>query len=302
MGICKYCGQRAGLFSTQHKECLQEAEKNQALGIKVIRALIEVAAKNKDVAAGLVNQINNASSTYKLTSEIVGRTILATLDDVSREEPIEPSVAEVLLQSCEAILGDWEKILPESPYYATYRPTVLNLFLSRNLCCLMKGEKFSAATTPCDVVLQKGEVRLAEFGTVIYSKTVMVSSHSGGYNGVSVRIASGLYYRFGGYSGNTVSYPDLQPIDNGFFVATNMGMVFAGQNTTFRVPYQSVIRFKAYPDGLGFFRSAESGREEIFTVVDPVRTKPGFTVATAITLPVGWFLYNLVTFLTANPQ
>jgi hypothetical protein len=302
MGICKYCGQSAGRFFSEHKECFEEAEKNQALGINVIRALVKVAAKDKDVAIGLADKINNFASTHKLAPELIGRTLLATLDDVSREEPIEASVGELLIQSCEAILGDPEKVLPGSPYYATYRPTLLNLSLSCNLWCLMKGEKFSALRTPCDVVLQKGEVRLAEFGTVIYSKTVMVSSHTGGYSGISVRIASGLYYRFGGYSGKTVSYPDLQRIDNGFVVATNMGMVFAGRNITFRVPYQSVIRFKAYPDGLGFFRSTESGREEIFTVVDPVRTKPGFTAATAITLPVGWFLYNLVTFLTTSPQ
>src|SRR5271154_6144692 len=119
MGTCKYCGQSAGLFSSQRKECFQEAEKNQALGIKVVRALIEVAAKNKDAAALLTNQINNAALTYKLAPVIVGRTILATLDDVSRAEPIESSVAEFLTQSCEAILGDWEKVMPGSPYYAT---------------------------------------------------------------------------------------------------------------------------------------------------------------------------------------
>jgi hypothetical protein len=302
MGTCKYCGQSAGLFSSQHKECFEEAEKNQALGIKVIRALVEVAATNKDVAAGLTGQINKAASTYKLAPEIVGRTLLATLDDVSRAGPIESSVAELLGQSSEAILGDCDNVLPGSPYYSTYRPTILNLGLSRNLWCLMKGEKFSALPTPCDIVLQKGEVRLAEFGTAMYRKTVMVSSHAGGYNGVSVRIASGLYYRFGGYSGNHVSYPDVQNIDTGFIVLTNIGMVFAGQNTTFRVPYRSVIRFKAYPDGLGFFRSAGSGREEIFTVVDPVLTKSPFMPADAVTLPVGWFLYNLVTFVTAQNQ
>lgn len=213
MGICKYCGQSAGLFARWHKECIQEAEKNRSLGAKVIRALIEVAARDKQAATELSNQINKTASTYKLEREIVGHTLLAALDGASREEPIETGVAELLLQCCQAILGDWEKIAPHSPY-TTYRRTVLNLGLSRNLWCVMKGEKFSAVPTPCDIVLQKGEERLAEFGTVMYRKTVMVSSHSGGYNGVSVRIASGLYYRFGGYSGQQVAYPNVQNIDS----------------------------------------------------------------------------------------
>jgi hypothetical protein len=131
----------------------------------------------------------------------------------------------------------------------------------------------------------------------------MVSSHVGGYNGIGVRVASGLYYRFGGYAGNTLSYPELQNLDSGFFDLTDKSMYFGGQQTTFRVPYDSILRFKAYPDGLGFFRTIGTGREEIFTVVNAILSSPSgspFNPNTATTLQVGWFLYNLVTFLTTR--
>jgi|SRR5580692_2940621 hypothetical protein len=96
---------------------------------------------------------------------------------------------------------------------------------------------------------------------------------------------------------------DLRYLDNGFFVLTNKNMYFAGQRTTFRVPYNSILRFKAYPDGLGFFRSIGAGREEIFTVVNPNLTPLSglrYFPKNAVTLHVGWFLYNLVTFLTTR--
>jgi hypothetical protein len=225
---------------------------------------------------------------------------------MSREEPLETTAAEYLLGLCEEILGKAEETPPGSPFYHSYHLTLLNLGLSRNLCLIMQGKK-AELPTPCDVVLQPGESRLAEFGTVLYRKSVMVSSHTGGYNGVGVRVASGLYYRFGGYAGHTVSSPEMQNVDNSFLILTDRGMYYAGQQTTFRIPYNSILRFKPYPDGLGFFRNVGGGREEIFTVINATLTSLATSGSpyhpdNAITLHVGWFLYNLVTFLTTPKQ
>ena len=299
MATCIYCGKKAGFFSKYHETCFAEAEKNRNLGAKVIGALIEVALKDKQAASALDSRLSKTVSQYKLSSECVGQTVLTKVDELSREEPLDTAAAEYLLQLIEKTLGKADKIPPGSPFYPSYDMTLLNLSLSRNLWLIMQGKKVVALPTPCDVVLQPGENRLAEFGTVLYRKSVMVSSHIGGYNGVGVRVASGLYYRFGGFAGRTVSSPEVQNVDYGFWVLTNKGMYFAGQQTTFRIPYNSILRFKAYPDGLGFFRSVGAGREELFTILNGVLSSaPDHFVP----LHVGWFLYNLATFLTTPNQ
>jgi hypothetical protein len=298
VATCKYCGKNVGFFSEYHEACFLDAEKNRNLGVKIIRALIEVAMKDAQPAAELQGELSKVVSQYKLSSEVVGQTVLGKVDELSKEEPLETKSAEYLLQVCENILGDSEKILPGSPFYPSYGTTILNLGLSRNLWLIMQGKK-AELPTPCDVVLQPGENRLAEFGSVMYRKSVMVSSHTGGYNGVGVRVASGLYYRFGEYAGHTVSSPELQNLDFGFWVLTNTAMYFGGEQTTFKIPYNSILRFKAYPDGLGFFRSTGAGREEIFTVLDPILSQASHH---PVALNVGWFLYNLATFLTTPKQ
>jgi hypothetical protein len=299
MAACIYCGKKVGFFSKYHEACFSEAEKNRDLGVKIISALIEVAMKERQPASELQGQFSKIVSQYKLSSEVFGQTVLGKVDELSKEEPLETTSAEYLFQLCEHILGDSEKILPGSPFYPSYAPTMANLGLSNNLWRIMQGKSVVEMPTPCDVVLHAGENRLAEFGSVIYRKSVMVSSHTGGYNGVGVRVASGLYYRFGGYAGHTVSSPEMQNLDFGFWVLSNKSMYFGGEQTTFQIPYNSILRFKAYPDGLGFFRSTGAGREEIFTVLNPVLSKASHQ---PVALNVGWFLYNLATFLTTAKQ
>jgi len=305
MATCPYCGQKAGFFSKYHEACFLEAEKDRKLGVEAIRAVVEAAFTVIEPTPERQVLFSNIVSRYRLSPDVVGDAVLGKVDELSRETPLETTAAEYLSQLCEDILGDSDKIPPKSHFYHPYKLTLLNVALSRNLWLVMHGagKAIRGYPNPCDVVLQPGEDRLAEFGTVQYRKSVMVSSHTGGYNGIAVRVASGLYYRFGEYAGHTVSSQEVQYLDNGFFVLTNKSMYFAGQQTTFRVPYNSILRFKAYPDGLGFFRSIGAGREEIFTVVNPNLTPLSglrYFPKNAVTLHVGWFLYNLVTFLTST--
>jgi hypothetical protein len=249
-------------------------------------------------------QLKKIASQYgHLSPDAVGQAVLDQVDELSRNEPLEGAVAEHLRQLCESLLGKVEDIPHDGPFYPQYPRTIMNLICSANLWTVMQG-KALVWSEPCDFVLQPGEFKAAEFGTVLYQKSVMVSSHAGGYNGMGVRVASGVYYRFGGYAGHTVSTPELQDVDAGFLVLTNRSINFGGQQTSFRIPYSSILRFKAYPAGLGFFRGAGAGREEIFTVMigsigqcnDLMR--PGWLPKDGIPLDVGWFLYNLVKFFT----
>jgi len=302
MAICIYCGKKAGFFSEYHEACLVEAENNRNIGAQKIKEQILAAPDRNEPCSKVKDEVSQLASQYKLSPEVVVQAVVTGVDELSREEPLTPTKFDYLLHLCEELLGKIENIQP------SYYPLIFNASLSNSLWLIMHGQKVNVPTA-CDVVLQADERRLAEFGTVLYRKSVLVASHTGGYNGVSVRIASGLYYRFGGFAGQTLPH-EVQNIDNGFLTLTNKAMFFGGQQATFRIPYSSILRFKAYPDGLGFFRGIGGGREELFTIVDVWQThgvgydgtlvppSAHYNVEQAVTLPVGWFLYNLVVFLT----
>ena len=60
-----------------------------------------------------------------------------------------------------------------------------------------------------------------------------------------------------------MSSPEIQNIENGFFVLTNKSMYFAGQHTTFLYSLRFILSLEAYPDGLGLFRSIGAGFSEV---------------------------------------
>jgi hypothetical protein len=309
MAICPYCGISAGLFSKYHGSCFQLAEIRRATAVQEIKDVVLAATRENQPCSAARDEVRRLASQYKLPQDVVGQAVLSGVDELSREEPLTPVKDEYLNRLCDDVLGGVDHI-PQGPLLIRFRQVLLNTALSRVLWLVMHGQSVDLPT-PCELVLQPDEKRLWEFGTTLYRKSVTISSHSGGYNGVSVRIASGLYYRFGGYSGQSLP-EQVQNIDEGFLIVTNKGIFFAGQRA-FRIPYTSVLRFKAYPDGLGFFRSLGDGREEIFTVVDAVATAgvrtpaevllgARYNPADAVPLPVGWFLYNLATFFTTANQ
>lgn len=249
---------------------------------------------------GALNQI---VTQYKLAPEIIAESVLDLVDKLSREQPINPTKALYLEWLCRDFAGS-ERMSPKDPCYLLCQRTLLDTGLSRLLWLVMNGRETNPVQQR-DVVLQSGEKYLVEFGTVIYRKSVSTSSHAGGYNGVSVRLASNLYYRFGGYAGENVPTSEFRIADTGFLVLTDRGMIFAGQQTTFRILYQSILRFNAYPDGIGFFQNVGVAREEIFTIVDVFSLeRVGMTrldPMNVLTLQVGWFLFNLSIFL-AGPD
>lgn len=293
MANCIFCGEKVGIFSKFHEACAS----NHKAGVDSVRDRVTSAVWTGRPLAELNIELDEISSQYKISPEEIGQIALTVIGDLCREEPLDTTQYNYIYEN---IFSNVD-MAPDHPFYNSYQMIRENVELSYTLWLVMRGMIDAVRNrdrTPCDVVLRPGEIRLAEFGTVLYRRSVMVSSHAGGYNGMSVRVASGLYYRFGGYAGHTISSPELQNVDAGFLILTNMGMYFAGQQTTVFIPYNSILRFKAYPDGLGFFRNMGGGMEEVFTTINAKLSPPSATPETAVTLHVGWFLFNLVTALT----
>ncbi len=117
-------------------------------------------------------------------------------------------------------------------------------------------------------------VQNAHYSTIDTMREFRGSSH-----GLSIRIASGLYYRPSAFSGRSVTSEKMTHVDTGMLGITTKHLYFHGPAKRFRVRYDRIVSFEPYSDGLGFMRDNLRAKPETFTVGEND----------------GWFLYNLVT-------
>lgn len=106
----------------------------------------------------------------------------------------------------------------------------------------------------------------------------------GNYQSVSIPVGAGVYYRVGTSQPRT-QQTGLVPVDNGTLVITTQAIYFSSHITTFRIPYESIVRLESFVDGFGVYENYGSGKV--------------FIPALLGTSDEGWYFYNLVSALSA---
>ena len=148
------------------------------------------------------------------------------------------------------------------------------------------NDKIDPYQGPVQFNLQHGEVPVFGIANVLLSEQKTTSSYVGAYGGPSIRVASGLYYRFGVMRGHRVESTSLQEVDYGDFLMTTKGIYFGGREKgfNFRLPYNHIVRFEPYSDAVGICEGGK--REKIFAPQQVPKT--------------GWFLFNVLQALAAK--
>ncbi len=131
--------------------------------------------------------------------------------------------------------------------------------------------------------LHLGEVPIFTAGKVTFAEERSVSKHATTFSGVSVPIGGGMYYHVGGSQRHQVS--GLLPIDVGEMLITTQAVYFGGQKRTLRIPFEQVVRYQPYVDGVGVCES--HGPPKVF-------------VMDYGSLDTGWFFYNLLLALSSR--
>jgi hypothetical protein len=152
---------------------------------------------------------------------------------------------------------------------------------------------------PTSFNLQAGEVRVWGLGNVSLKQAVTTTAYVGSHSGVSVRVASGLWYRFGGLRGHKEEFTSLQDVDEGEILITTRAIYFGGRATggsgaNFRLPFNQIIRFKPYSDAVGICKNF--AREQIFAPRHMVWSDGVISGPTDI----GYYLFNLLQALAAK--
>ena len=124
--------------------------------------------------------------------------------------------------------------------------------------------------------LQKSETLIWVFDNVDYSTVKTRREFQGRTAGVSVRVAKGVYFRTGGFSGHPVEVEETVHVDTGLLGVTTRHLYFAGAAKSFRVRHDRMVTIEPYSDAVGIMRDTARAKPETFRLGD------------------GWFAYNLL--------
>jgi hypothetical protein len=270
MSTCKYCGQKVGFFKNAHKECEAAYETGKANLVDLISQSINEGTDFSTFETKVGSLAQNAYIKAAELSELYGqgfdKSIESFLDDgvitVEEEEKIANFKSHFKFN--DTILdkkGSLQKIVKALVLRDVLEDkTASRLNISGNLPFL----------------LQKDETVIWLFQEVECYEQRTRTTYEGRSQGVSIRVAKGVYYRTGSFKGNPVVSEHAVSLGTGIMALTNKNLFFGSASKTFKIPYNKLISITPYSDGIGLQKDGVSARPQIFKPLD------------------GWFAYNLI--------
>jgi len=271
MGNCIFCGESAGFFKKSHKKCKEQFEQGK---FEIVSLVSQVGCQGGDLCQ-LEEKIEQVATTIHLDKQAL-KTLVATgwekaveaaFDDGILTEQEETALSELnqhfaLTQDTLDRNGSFTKIV---------KGALLRDILNGNLPNRIQIN----GNLPFN--LQKTEKIVWVFQNVDYYEEKTRTQYIGGSQGISLRIAKGLYYRTGAFKGEKIQTPETIHADTGLLGVTNKHIYFAGQFKRFRIAYNKIVSFEPFSDGIGVQRDAITAKPQSFLTSD------------------GWFTYNLIT-------
>lgn len=275
MGKCKYCGQKAGFLSSKHKDC---ESKNKFGKIEIIRLIQDTIVNTNDyqklkadVEKIAFDSYIKPDDFYPLYTLGFDNAVEKFLEDGILSPDEEEKVGEFREQ-----LNLPQKILDKNGSLEK----VVKASLLRDLTEGNIPESKINFQGHIPFNFQKTEKLIWIFQGIEFYEQITRTQYRGGYSGVSIRVAKGVYYRTGAFKGNPVKIEEMKYIDTGLFALTNKHVYFASSNKNFRIQLGKIITMDPYEDGIGFQKDGATARPQIFKNID------------------GWFTYNAISNLT----
>ena len=270
MGDCKYCGKPAGILRSKHKECQHKFDSGINEIVALVKSSISYESDLKEIKeqASKIAISNYVAETdlYKALHSGWRLAIEKAFDDGVLSEKEENRLKEMI----EEFKFNKDVLNSDPAYIKIVQGSVLREVLEGKI-----PERIQmGGNLPFN--LQKSEKIVWVFQNVKYCEMRTYKQYAGNYQGFSVRVAKGLYYRAGAFRGNPVETTQLVHADTGILAVTNNHIYFSGPTKSFRIKFDKIVSFETYSDGLGIQRDAQTAKPQIFVTGD------------------GWFISNLV--------
>lgn len=270
MGICIYCGKPAGFLQKKHRECEEKRNKGMA---EMVR-LAKEAALGMHPIEGLSNELAGIAENSFISSEQIRETLISgweqAVNHFLEDGNLEIQEESQLTSFAEHFALTQEDLDKNGAYTKFVRGAVLRE--------LMEG-KIPKRCQPIGALpfnFQRSETLIWIFSNVAYYEDKTRRRYVGGSQGVSFRIAKGLYYRVGSFRGHPVETTERVHVDTGILAVTTKHIYFHGSTKSFRVRFDKIVSFTPYSDGIGIQRDASTAKPQVFVTGD------------------GWFTYNLL--------
>lgn len=269
MGRCSICGQGAGLFRTVHKACKARLEQ----ATHAIEAQLHEAINGARSLDAVVPWVRQTAQLGRLSPDRL-RALLTQRWEGSVGDFLDDGLLD---EREERLLLAYADAFGLSPEQLDVNGAYTRASIAGALRDLTQDKIPERFATQGDVPfnLQKSETLVWIFPRTEYLEERTHREYVGGYSGVSVRVARGLYFRTGGFRGHPVERVALEPRDTGLLGLTTKHVYFHGTSASFRVPYRKIVSFRAYDDGMGIQKDGARARPQIFVTGD------------------GWGVYNL---------
>lgn len=270
MGICIYCGKPAGFLRKKHRECEEKRNK----GMTEMVRLAKEAALGMHPIEGLSNELAGIAENSFISSEQIRETLISgweqAVSHFLEDGNLEIQEEDRLTSFAEHFALTQEDLDKNGAYTKFVRGAVLRE--------LMEG-KIPKRCQPVGALpfnFQRSETLIWIFNNVAYYEDKTRRRYVGGSQGVSFRIAKGLYYRVGSFRGHPVETTERVHVDTGILAVTTKHIYFHGSTKSFRVRFDKIVSFTPYSDGIGIQRDASTAKPQVFVTGD------------------GWFTYNLL--------
>lgn len=271
MGNCIYCGQSAGFLKSKHQKCELN---HQTISLQIIQNIKSAIISNSDYSK-LENDIKN-----KASNGFINPNELSNLYATGFDNAVNYFLYDGLLTIEE------EKSIYKFRSYFNFGQEIIDkngslqkIVKSSILRDILNGKLPSAKMNiqgNIPFLLQKSESLIWIFKNVEFYEQRTQTVFHGRSQGLSFRIAKGVYYRTGTFKGYPVKTEEMKYICNGLVGLTDKNLYFSSSMKNFKIPYNKIVTLDPYEDGLGIQKDGSSSKPQILKGLD------------------SWFTYNLI--------
>ncbi|MDE5662717.1 MAG: hypothetical protein K2I37_01625 [Muribaculaceae bacterium] len=271
MGKCKYCGQDAGFFRSQHAEC----EQSHQNGIARIMAILAGCFERKEDFYLHQNELQAICREAFVTDDIC-RQIYCKAFDAAIEQYLDDGIID---NDEERTVARFMQFTGLPQHQLNANKSLEKVVQSKVLQELLNGQVPTPRITisgSFPFLLSKNEHMLWLFRNVTLQMQKVRRETVGRTRGVSVRICKGVYYRTGGFRGHPIETTYMQRIGTGSVCLTDKNLYFHSPEKSLKIPFSKILSLDPYSNGLGVQKDGANDKPIFFQNLN------------------SWFCYNVI--------
>lgn len=254
MGKCIHCGENAGIFRKECRQCRQDIIDSKRKGAaEISNILTEFFNSGCDFDPQKAIEKANKHLNIDLGALYID-TLVETMSQLIDSESFEGDEVE-LLKKAQRILNISDNQLPTD--------YVNNRFSFGLLMDYLNGNSIQNDTN-FNIRLLKSEIPFYALKGVSFSEERKKTTYSGGSTGYSFRVTKGFWIRQSAFKGSPVTEESLTYIDDGDLIITNKHIYFSGGRKAFRVKLDKIVTLTPYNNGLQIIKEGVTAKPMFF--------------------------------------